>query len=448
MIKKVTIDNFMAHEHTELELGPGVTILTGSNNTGKSAVVEALRCVATNPTPSHFIRHGAKEARVGVEMDDGTRVVWVRTKRWAMYKLWHPGAEEPEEYHKLQRKVPEDIQNVLRMNQVDLETSKKAIDIHIGNQREPVFLLNRPDSDTAAFFAASTESAHLLAMQDLLKMQTRDKKREAKGLEADVVRIEGDIDALAPLPEIELQVEQARELEHEILSLEREIPVLEALLVRNAELSATLGTRQAAAKTLKKTDSPPELYDLQGLNGVLNGMGAMKSSLAKAERISTALAPLPTPPVAEDTASLGKMVQSLDATERMLRKVADQSVVLNCLVDAPEREKARELSDFMDEYLALSYRQLRLGRWNDILQNVAEPPALEPEGELRALLVKMRDLEERKQTQENALTGLEKDLQIVVDRLTERVEALGQCPTCGQAMTTDNILDHGGCHDA
>ena len=67
MIKKIVIDNFMAHERTELELGPGVTVLTGPNNTGKSAIVEALRCVATNPTPKYYIRHGAKEARVTVD---------------------------------------------------------------------------------------------------------------------------------------------------------------------------------------------------------------------------------------------------------------------------------------------------------------------------------------------------------------------------------------------
>jgi predicted ATPase len=36
MIKRITIENYMAHQHTTLELGPGVTVLTGPNNTGKS----------------------------------------------------------------------------------------------------------------------------------------------------------------------------------------------------------------------------------------------------------------------------------------------------------------------------------------------------------------------------------------------------------------------------
>ena len=87
MITKIILENFMAHERTELELGPGVNALTGPNNSGKSAIVEALRCVATNPVPKHYIRHGAKEARVTLEFEDKTQVVWVRKKRSSGYEI-------------------------------------------------------------------------------------------------------------------------------------------------------------------------------------------------------------------------------------------------------------------------------------------------------------------------------------------------------------------------
>ena len=78
MIKRIILKNFLAHADTVIELGAGMTVLTGPNNSGKSSVVEALRCIATNPLPKHFIRHGAKVARVELEMDDGVRVAWIR----------------------------------------------------------------------------------------------------------------------------------------------------------------------------------------------------------------------------------------------------------------------------------------------------------------------------------------------------------------------------------
>lgn len=71
MIKRITIDDTMAHQHTVLELGPGLTVLAGPNNVGKSAVVEAIRSVAQNPAPEHVVRHGARQALVRVELDSG-----------------------------------------------------------------------------------------------------------------------------------------------------------------------------------------------------------------------------------------------------------------------------------------------------------------------------------------------------------------------------------------
>ena len=447
MIKKVIIDNFMAHVHTELELGPGVTILTGPNNTGKSAVVEALRCVATNPTPSHFLRHGAKEARVGVEMDDGTKVVWVRTKRWAMYELWQPGAEEPEEYHKLQRKVPEDIQNVLRMNQVDLETSNRPVDIHIGNQREPVFLLNRPDSDAAAFFAASTESAHLLAMQDLLKLQVRDRKREGEALGAELSRIENDMSRLESLPSLELRMDEARETEAEAVRFEREIPALEGVLAQGRSLNRTLEARKTAAAVLEKTPVPPQLAETRKLAETLALLDRAGRHLVTAQGTSDALKPLESPPKVEDAPSLARLADTLFSTDRTLRRVATQAAVLGDLAAPPEAEKTAALSGLMDEYIALQYRAARLDRWHGVLRDMTEPPVLESGEGLRSLLAGMADLTDRMRAQETTLSGLKTDLRKVVDRLTERVDELGRCPTCGRDMTAAEFLDHEGCHD-
>lgn len=447
MIKKIIIDNFMAHEHTEMELGAGVTILTGSNNTGKSAVVEALRCLATNPTPSHFIRHGAKEARVAVEMEDGTRVVWVRTKRWAMYELWKPGAVEPEEYHKLQRKVPEDIAEVLRLDMVELETGRK-VDIHLGNQREPVFLLNQPDSDTAAFFAASTESAHLLAMQNLLKRRTQDAKREERALEEQTGRILGDIDRLAPLPEIGLEMEAVQALEEAATDLEKAIPALEAVLVEGKNLTQSVEKSKNAAGVLAKIQTPPALVEIRGLTDALRSATGLEAQLRAARDRTAVLAPLNPLPETEDTVSLAGLVRSIGSTECGLRKTADQKTVLDGLEAVPAKEDAAKLAGFMDDFIKTRYRFERLTRWDDVLRKVAEPPRPEPLSELARTVAEMDGLEGRLSERKGELETLEKDLERFVDSLSDRIRDLGRCPTCGHALSTENFLDHGRSHDA
>lgn len=245
----------MAHKLTEIELGSGVNALTGPNNSGKSAVVEALRCVATNPVPKYYIRHGAKEARVTLELEDGTRVAWVRKKRSSGYELWKPGVEEPEEYWKFGRKPPEDVLNALKLDLVELENGGE-IDVHVGNQREPIFLLNQPGSNAAAFFAASTESAHLLAMQNLLKRKTLEAKREKNELKGRLKEVEERLDRFSPLPNIGVELEIARETEASTKKMEAEIPALEASILAQERLQKNVEQKHSTATILKGVDAP------------------------------------------------------------------------------------------------------------------------------------------------------------------------------------------------
>jgi len=447
MIKKIAIDNFMAHASTELELGPGVTILTGPNNTGKSAIVEALRCVATNPVPKHYIRHGAKEARVTVELEDGTKVVWIRKKRSSGYELWHPGAEEPEEYWKFGRRPPADVLKVLKLDLVELE-SGDPIDVHVGNQREPIFLLNQPASNAAAFFAASTESAHLLAMQNLLKRQTQDAKRQEREHEERISRIESEMDTLTSLPDIGLQVESARELEGTAKNLQAEIPVLKSLLSGQLELSKSLEVKTSSTAILNATIEPPKLNLIEELNGLIHRLESVNRKQAMATKISTELAPLAAVPDVFDTSSLAGLCSQISSADNSLRKAEVRRTVLTELAKLPTPDNTSQLSDLIDQMIALRYRQSRFDRWDVALQNVAEPPVITSEQGMVRLLADIRGLASRQGEAQTALIDLEKQLQSVKDDLAGCIDKLGCCPTCGADINTEAFIDRGCQHDA
>lgn len=452
MISRIIIDNFMAHEHTELALGPGVTILTGSNNTGKSAVVEALRCLATNPArspnPALYIRHGAKEARVEVEMDNGTRVAWVRTKRWAKYEVWAPDAEEPEEYHKLQGRVPEDVANILRLDRVELETRKDSVDVHLGNQRDPVFLLNQPDSVMAEFFAASTESAHLLAMQNALKMRVRDAKREARGLDEQTARIGSDLDRLAPLPDIALRMDQAEDLERNATALEQTIPALEAGLAEHRALLAALDRERSTNAVLEGALQPPPIQDVDRLKRHITSMGSVSSQHERADRTAGALARLDPPPEMRDTAPLRHILHDLAGTGATLHRASIHQAALAGLTGPPDREDTARLAGIVDELYVLRARANRLGRLHAALENIAEPPVAAPLDRLGETVIELTLLMDKISKRKAELDGLKTDLRSVVVAMEDRIRAIGCCPVCGGDLTTDSFLDHGCRHDA
>ena len=437
----------MAHQRTELTLGPGVTALTGPNNTGKSAVVEALRCVATNPMPRNFIRHGAKEARVTVELEDGVRVVWIRKKGSSGYELWRPGAEEPVEFWKFGRRPPEEILDALRLDIVDLEGNKE-IDVHIGNQRDPVFLLNRPDSDAAAFFAASTESAHLLAMQNLLKRKTQDGKRTERELEGRLQEIEAELDGISPLPDIAVDLETARELESTANRLQATIPALETHLSRLAETGAALDRRTRSATVYKGLDAPPKTYEIKPLAALIERMARIEAALEHARKTGGVLTAIAAPPAPFDTVRLATLCNRLQHLEMALDKGRAGLAVLEDLRAVQEPEDVGQLLKLMDELQQVGARLDRAARSGEQLQSIAEPPDVRPDRRLESLVADIRELTQARQEARTWCDELENRLRSVKDGIRRTVDALGQCPTCGADLNSEAFLDQEGGHDA
>jgi exonuclease SbcC len=70
MIRRITLQNYMAHTYTVIEPSEGLTVLVGPNNCGKSAVVSALQTLCNNASGDYMVRHDEKEAQITVETDD------------------------------------------------------------------------------------------------------------------------------------------------------------------------------------------------------------------------------------------------------------------------------------------------------------------------------------------------------------------------------------------
>ncbi|WP_047960268.1 AAA family ATPase, partial [Desulfovibrio sp. TomC] len=291
MITRLILTDFMAHGRTEFALAPGLNVLTGPNNTGKSAVVEALRCLSENPVPRHVIRHGAAEARVEAELEDGVTVAWVRRPKYALYEVRRPGVDEPEVFAKFGRAVPEEVRRLLRLGPVLLGgDGEVAVDVHIGNQREPVFLLNEPGTVVAGFFAASTEAAHLIAMQARLTERSRKTKTEKKRLEKGLAATAASLDKLGSLPELELRLDAAAGLEAAVAGREADAAALERLLARRGQVAGRLAALARTGQTLDRLTPPPALAPTAELAALTARQAALAQSLARTARRDQALA--------------------------------------------------------------------------------------------------------------------------------------------------------------
>lgn len=70
MIHRVEIDNFALVEHAELDLEPGLTVLSGETGAGKSIVIDALDFASGGRADRAMLRAGAQEASVTLLLDE------------------------------------------------------------------------------------------------------------------------------------------------------------------------------------------------------------------------------------------------------------------------------------------------------------------------------------------------------------------------------------------
>ncbi len=77
MLTHLQIRNFALVERVDLELRPGMTVLTGETGAGKSILLDALGLTLGNRADSGLIRHGASKAEISAEFELGERPeVW------------------------------------------------------------------------------------------------------------------------------------------------------------------------------------------------------------------------------------------------------------------------------------------------------------------------------------------------------------------------------------
>lgn len=79
MAIQVRVRNFQSIEDAEI-LIDGLTVVTGTNNAGKSAFFRALRGAVTNTRGHAFVRHGKGHSTVDIKFDDDKTLTWKKGK--------------------------------------------------------------------------------------------------------------------------------------------------------------------------------------------------------------------------------------------------------------------------------------------------------------------------------------------------------------------------------
>ena len=135
MLERLRIKNFQSHEDTTLDFVPGINVIAGKSQSGKTAILRAFRLLVKNrPLGLRYLSHFAKDGIVEVLCSpfSSAMVKLRKSKSGGQYFL------DKREFKKFGSSVPDEIEKVLNIG-----------DLNIQGQLDPPFLATDSPGEVA-----------------------------------------------------------------------------------------------------------------------------------------------------------------------------------------------------------------------------------------------------------------------------------------------------------
>ena len=233
MISSLSILNFLSHKETSLELSPGVNIIIGPTDSGKSAIVKALKWVITNRPMGDGMRSSwGGVTFVEIVVDGEVDIGRLKDEKGNRYTR---GAQE---FNALKGEVPTEVAQALNLSDINLQTQ---FDSH--------FLLSNSSGEVAQYF---NKVAHLDKIDAGLQNINKWTREIQKKIEYTQGALDGNQERLKNYDVLD-------SIESRLISLEQKDVRRERLLVDRLSLIKTLNNIEEIDQKLEEIEFLGEL---------------------------------------------------------------------------------------------------------------------------------------------------------------------------------------------
>ena len=343
-----------------------------------------------------------------------------------------------QEFDRLRQGIPPELHEILGLCKVDCDPVQ--YDIHFGEQKSPVFLLNDSGKAAAQFFASSSDAIRLVEMQSTHKNQVRDAKRDQTRLESEKQQLLESSEALEPLADIEKRIADAEAQFKEIHQSAEKIEHIGILIKAFSEVTSELDWYEAKTTSLGTLAEPPKFEDSQSLERLLANLRASDLECQIATASSAAIADLKTPPKIEDESQLATQIQNVRAAARKFEQAQATASAFDGLTPPPEIKDESNLAVAIGELNAAQQKVKATQKRSEFLSELAPVPKLADHTPLEQTVREISKLQNSIAAADDNLKQIQTDVQSLEEEVEAWVDQNPTCPTCGNETAVDQVI--------
>jgi exonuclease SbcC len=332
MIKSMAFQNFQSHRESFLDLHPGVNVIVGASDVGKTAILRGFRWAVWNrPQSDAFRSYWAVADKdyciVEISMSTGNVVTRMKDHRNNIYLLKTPegNPDDPLEFTAFKSEIPEEIQQALNLTEINLQ-----------RQFDRPYMLDNSPGEVAQHF---NRVAHLDIIDITLRRVQSAYSRISRDIETDeerITEIQEELKKYEKLDEMDGFLTGLEQMESQRVSLCNSAQALSSTIKTMEELDNQIAEHQ---KILTLSEPLEEIERLRNQRSELfNERQRLSNTIDQVEGCSQQISQY------ELTIGLEDRVSRLLKVIEMKRKVKEERTDLaNLLLDIGTLDKELKL---------------------------------------------------------------------------------------------------------